>query len=214
MKTLNKVFFVILLSMVTIGFVNAQNIKFGLKGGLNTSSVSGFGDLVGALEGMGAEVGDFSTSYKPGFHLGVVAQIELGSLFLQPELLFSQMGVTGKLEGESENLNLNYLQLPIYVGYKKSVGVGLDLLLGAGPYLGYGISGSEETFGDDGMFKRIDAGLSFMGGIQFNNIQITLGYDLGLIDMVDAPGWNTAKDILGLSSITNRNIKVSFAYFF
>ena len=223
MKNLNKVFFAILLSVLTIGFVNAQDIKFGLKGGFNASSLSGMESFI-KTAGMIAEEIDaddidfstFSTSYKPGFHAGVVAQIGFGSLFLQPELLFSRMGVTAKMEGESNNLHLNYLQLPVYVGYKKSVGVGLNVLVGAGPYIGYGISGSEDVFdSNEGMFKRFDAGLSFMGGIEFNDmIQITLGYDLGLVDKMDMPGWKTVKDVLDLSSISNRNIKVSVAYFF
>lgn len=219
MRTLNKVFFAILLSIVTIGFANAQSIKLGIKGGLNVSTLSGFNDFINTVNEMGGEIPEISSSYKPGFHVGAVAQFGLGNFFLQPELLFSQVGIAQKIgDSKLENGNLNYLQLPIYAGYKASLGLGLDLLLGAGPYFAYGISGTDDPFkeNEDGMtaFQRFDAGLTFMGGIQISNLQVTLGYDLGLVDMIDIPGWNTMKDVLDLSSITNQNIKVSVAYFF
>lgn len=77
--------------------------------------------------------------------------------------------------------------------------------------MGYGIHASDDAFDQ---FKRFDFGLSAMGGIQFNKLQITIGYDLGLTDNVDIDGWKTAKDIYGLSSICNRDFKVSVGYFF
>ena len=217
MKTLNKMIVAILLSIVSIGGVSAQDFKFGVKAGLNTSTIGGFKDLWDSANEIGGDIlsGNYSTSYKLGFHAGIVAQCDFGNFFVQPELLFSQIGVAEKLDSKTESSNLNYLQLPIYAGYKTPVGLGLDLLIGAGPYLGYGLSGTDNPFKkDEGMFKRFDAGLSFMGGIQFNKIQITLGYDLGLIDMMDMPDWKIAKDIAGLSSVKNQNIKVSLAYFF
>jgi len=62
--------------------------------------------------------------------------------------------------------------------------------------------------------ERFDAGLSAIAGIEFRKFQITLGYDLGLVDAMDVDGWKTMKDLAGLSSIRNQNIKVSVGYFF
>jgi hypothetical protein len=161
---------------------------------------------------------EISTSYKAGFHAGAVAQLDFGSLFVQPELLFSNVGIITKYFGESETISLSYIQLPVYAGYKTQVGLNLDVLLGAGPYIAYGILGADDEFkkiNGERYMKPFDAGLSFMGGIQFNNaIQITLGYDLGLVDMIAWDHWKTTKDALNLSSIRNGNIKVSFAYLF
>ncbi len=230
MKNLSKVLFTALVLFTFVAFTNAQGLKFGVKAGLNASNVSGFGDMMDKTlsyadefseEFEGADI-SYSTSYKLGFHLGLVAQFEMGSLFIQPELLYSSLGmgneikakVAGVSASESENINLNYLQLPIYVGYKIPAGLGLNVILGAGPYLAYAISGSDDIFSDDGLLKRFDAGLSFMGGVEISKIQVTVGYDLGLVDMVGAEGWSDAKKALDLSSIRNSNIKVSAAYFF
>jgi hypothetical protein len=136
------------------------------------------------------------------------------NFFLQPELSYSIQGTKEEIASTTETSRLNFLKLPVYAGYKIDAGLGLNIILAAGPYFAYGLNGSEGAYGDDGMFTRFDAGLSAMGGIQFNKIQITVGYDFGLIDQMDIEGWSTAKDILGLSAVQNRNIKVSAGYFF
>lgn len=200
-------------------------VKFGVKAGMNVSTQSGYKDLLNQEDLIG-ELGenvDVNIKSKLGFHVGAVLQYNFSNsgFFLQPELLYSNLGLKaeaklavagGGIYSESDKLNLHYLQLPVYAGYKINAGLGLNILLGVGPYIGYGISGNDDVF--DGMYKRFDFGLSAMGGVQYNSLQITLGYDLGLIDLIDAPGWKTAKDLMDLSSICNRNLKVSVAYLF
>jgi len=209
--------------------ISAQaQVKVGVKGGFNASnmSMSGFEDIE-IYDQFGNMIGYQKTSYKPGFHAGLMLQVDLpGSFFLQPELLFSNQGLKEetKIEGDKEtgNSTLNYLQLPIYAGYKFNAGSGLDVILGVGPYLAYGISGTDDPFKEnpliqnsDGMkMKRFDAGLSAMAGIEYNKFQITVGYDLGLVDCIGADGWSIIKDAYNLSSIYNRNVKVSIGYFF
>jgi hypothetical protein len=78
----------------------------------------------------------------------------------------------------------------------------------------YGISGTDDVFKSDNGFKRLDVGASALAGIQFNQLQITLGYDLGLTDMTNMEGLNTAKELSGLSSVCNRNLKLSVGCFF
>jgi hypothetical protein len=182
--------------------VNAQ-IHLGVKGGLNLSKISGLEDVAHL---------NYSTSSATGFHLGLMCQLSLPvNFFLQPELLFSMQGAKEEVAGKKETKRLNFLQLPVYAGYKIGVGP-VGIILGAGPYLAYGITGSDNAYGKDGIFKRLDAGLSAIAGVQITKFQVTVGYDLGLVDQLDINniGLNTAKDI----SIKNRNIKASVGYFF
>ena len=71
----------VLLTAVAIfafGFANAQEVKFGVKAGLNMSTVQG---------------GYYSGAVKPGFHIGGLAEIKLNDKFaIQPELLYSLKG--------------------------------------------------------------------------------------------------------------------------
>jgi hypothetical protein len=193
--------------------VNAQ-MHYGLKAGLNLSTISGFEETNKALPD--ATIPGYSTDYAAGIHVGFMFRYDLPvHFFLQPELLLSTQGVQEKATGlETETSRLNFLQLPVYAGYKINAGSDLGIILAAGPYLAYGVSGSKGAYGDEGVFQRFDAGLSIMAGIEINTLQITAGYDFGLADQMDINGWKTMKDLLGLPSILNRNIKVSVGYFF
>ncbi len=212
------------LCMFSILGLSAQTeVLYGVKGGFNASSVSGLSGLIDASNRSGNSSLDMSVKYRPGFHMGLVSQINItDKFFVQPELLYSLQGF--KLSGSgnilyeyvsgSETTIMHYLQLPVYAGTKIAAGQGLDIILGVGPYIAYGLSGEEGTFGDSGMFRRFDFGLTAMGGVQFNKFQITLGYDLGLVDLINTPGWSAAKNEAGISSMCNRNLKASVAYFF
>jgi hypothetical protein len=184
-------------------------VKIGVKGGLNGSTISGFD----ALTNLEETISGYEVSSRAGFHAGIMANFSLPSnFFLQPELLFSLQGDKESFMNETGYNVLNYIQLPVYAGYKIKISNGLDVIVGIGPYFAYGLSGTDDAFNT--LFKRLDIGASALAGIQFNRLQITLGYDLGLTDMIDIDGWKTAKDLLGLSSVCNRNVKLSIGYFF
>ncbi len=226
MKTSGKGMILLIACLAMVNAVNAQGFRVGLKVGYNASTLSGYEELGRRIGGLSDK---YTVSYKSGFHVGLAGQYSLNSFFIQPELLYSSMGLQEELGEKKESSSLNYLQLPIYAGYKFHLAqAGPKLILGAGPYMAYGLSATDDVFditshnsqhGEDpgvadNMFNRFDAGLSFMGGLEFSSMQITIGYDLGLVDMVGLNGWKTAKDLLGLPSVCNRNLKISAVCFF
>ena len=87
------------LAVFVFGFTNAQEVKFGLKGGLNVANITG-------------DIEDNSS--KVGFHVGGFAEIKVSEKFsVQPELLFSTQGTKFDFEGTNVNFNLSYLNIPI-----------------------------------------------------------------------------------------------------
>ena len=73
-------------AMLVFGFANAQDVRFGVKGGLNIATLTG-------------DVQDAST--KVGFHVGGFAEIKVSDKFaVQPELLFSTQGAKSDEEGK------------------------------------------------------------------------------------------------------------------
>lgn len=113
-----------------------------------------------------------------------------------------------------------YLEIPVNAVYRIS-----GFYIGAGPYLGFGLSGkieSEETFageknsesedikfgsGDDDHLKGTDFGVNFLAGYQLqNNINIGVGYGLGLSNLVPKQVAN--------ESVKNRVFSVSIGYSF
>lgn len=222
---MRKVLFIIAFFAVVLS-VNAQ-VKFGVKAGFNASTISG---LDVADEGETAKV-----NYRPGFHVGVMAQYMMSENFgLESGLYYTALGANVKYTYDSDvsssvdlKVSPSYLQLPVSLLYKFNVGQDLYLYPSLGLYVGYGIGGKykfsqtyngteisaeEDIFGkdDDGdvLFNRFDAGATVGLNLQFNKFLIGLGYDYGLLRVNKEKAGNGEKDGY------NRNIKVSVGYFF
>lgn len=100
---MKKLVLSILLAAV-LGFGNAQEIRFGAKGGLNVSTLAGGGDT--------------SVRAKVGYHVGAMAEIRLiGDFAIQPELLLSAQGNKYTYQNTEVKLRLTYLNMPIMGKY-------------------------------------------------------------------------------------------------
>jgi hypothetical protein len=192
---MKKVILVILVALSAVT-MNAQEIKFGVIAGLNLSSFSG---------------DDIDTKFKPGFQAGVIADYALTESFsIAPELLFAQRGAKAD-EGDG-SMTLNYLQLPINATYKSALSDDSKLLIFAGPYVGYGLSGTEKYDGDsedlkfgsgDDKLNPLDFGLNIGVGYQFGKIYAKAQYNLGLTSIFNDG-----------DAIKNTNIGISVGYLF
>jgi hypothetical protein len=120
MKTMKKlsIAFVMIFGFSQFMVVQAQDIKFGAKAGLNLANMSG-------------DVED--NSIKLGLHIGGMAEIKISETFaVQPELLYSAQGA----KFSDGTLALNYLVLPVMAKFS----VTENLTLEAGPQFGYLLS--------------------------------------------------------------------------
>jgi len=131
---------VLLISGLTIFAQDGQKIAFGVQGGLNLQNMS-------AKDTDGNEV---ENSLLPGFHAGVNVIIPIApDFYFQPVLQFSQKGTKTEESPEPVTFRVNYLELPLNLLYRGRLGQGY-VLLGFGPYVGYGITGKATT-GDEEM---------------------------------------------------------------
>jgi len=109
------------IAIIAVGFagtVNAQDVKFGVKLGMNVSSVN--------------ESGPNSLDSKTGFLIGVTTEVKLtDKLSLQPELLLSKQGA--KSETNDFTLELNYIAVPVMVKYYIADGFSVE----AGPQFSF-----------------------------------------------------------------------------
>lgn len=127
-----------------------------------------------------------SAGYAPNYRVGVAAEMPFNkNLHLQTALV-----ITGK--GRSYNgkplLNLTYLELPLLIttGVKK-IG-NANVFIGAGPYLGYGLSGYFKFLQLDvfkGKFYHpFDWGIGAVAGVRINKHWVSsINYTLGLKQM-------------------------------
>jgi hypothetical protein len=173
----------------------------------------------------------FDIKSRTGFSAGLIADIPLGEggFRFMPELYYVGKGVKAnasldllgqQIKAESKT-NISYIDLPINFAYAIELG-GNRLMVGAGPYAGFGLSGktiatttangvSQEEednieFGNgSGQFDRLDFGANFMAAYILNNgLMLKVNYSLGLVNLSNDPD----------TDYKNRFFGVSLGYFF
>jgi hypothetical protein len=182
---------------------------FGVRAGVNLQTVNGKDDAGKKLE----------NDMTIGFHAGVN---------------FSTKGAKETFESFTTTYNLNYLELPIHLVYKPQLGSG-KLIVGFGPYLGYGLMGKvkpEEGSDKDIKFKQgdlsdaeimdmatgeklylkgLDAGADIFFGYEFAfKLSVQFNAQLGLLSMY--PSYNG--DDQDESIMKNTGFGVSLGYRF
>lgn len=179
-----------LLTVISVGSAQAQNVNIGIKGGLNAYNLSN-------------DNGDeFDT--KLGAHVGLLGHIHLSRQFaLQPELVFSMQGA--KSNEFDTKLNLNYVNVPLLVQYMFDNGFRLH----AGPQIGFlmsanSVNGSSTDVKDS--FNNLDVGLSF--GASYVQPSTGFGFDVrynyGMSDIIES----------SLVETYNRGFQVGVFYLF
>lgn len=207
MKNLFLIFTIVLFGFTNI---NAQNIKYGSKIGINLSTFTG------------DETDGLST--RTSLHAGAIAEIKISDDFsFQPELLYSSQGTKSDY---SETLNgitihysqikLEYINIPLLAKYY----VVENLSLEAGPQIGFLITadrefektenGETETGEEDILdeIKGMDFGLNL--GLAYklkSGIFLAAHYNLGLSSINEFEGSDEVKN-------QNNVIQFSVGYFF
>ncbi|MBF7091986.1 PorT family protein [Flavobacterium sp. ALJ2] len=180
---------ILLLAVITVlGFtnVNAQKIKFGVKGGLNFANISG--DKTKNI--------DVVTS----FNFGVLSEIPISDKFsFQPELMYSGQGYSFN----DNTIALSYLNIPLMGKYYLTKGLSVE----AGPQIGFLLAAKNEKTNVKDSFNTFDFGVNFGVGYKLDNgLNFGARYNLGLTDINNLEG----------SSIKNKNgvFQLSVGYFF
>ena len=166
---------------------NAQDINWGAKAGLNFASIAGDGTE--------------ELSGKTGFHIGFLAEMILTDQFaIQPEILYSTQGAKGEISESEFNakqqLNLNYVNIPIMAKYYIMDGLNLEL----GPQVGFLVTAEanyEETAEGESFSESEDikdelnsTDLALAGGLGYKMGKIFLNarYGVGLSNILKNEG--------------------------
>lgn len=134
-------------------------------------SKTSFGILAGVnfqnLNGKNFDGSSLNNDMIIGFHAGFNAQIPIApEFYLQPGLLFSTKGAKNT-EGEvNSTFELYYLELPLNLVYKGALGNGF-IMVGFGPYAGYGIKGKVTHEG--GSAGKIESDVKFQNVVEVND---------------------------------------------
>jgi len=168
--------------------VTANSTTFGLRGGVNFQTING----------KDASDNDLDNGITTGIHLGVNAEIPVGTgSYFQPGILYSMKGAEAK--NTDIKTKLSYIEIPLNFVYKPVLGTG-NMLLGFGPYVAFGIDGKIDNNGVDTdidfvsdyepnnpnpyQLKRFDAGGNLLAGYEFaNKLSFQLNAQLGLVNI-------------------------------
>lgn len=189
--------------------MSSSPVRFGIKGGMNVSSLSNDG----ALDDQGSKI---------GFNAGVFATIPVAESFsIQPEVLYSQYGdkyddtnIAGNRISYARHLD--YVAVPLMFQYNFIP----NLYVEAGPEFGFLVNAKNklknetdnDVINESGDYKdqlnTFNLGIGLGAGYYFtDNIGITARYTAGVTDVAkDRPS--------GSDAVRNNNFAVGLAFKF
>lgn len=170
MKRIAGWIIVALLAIVVVP-VQAQ-VRFGVKGGVNISTVSFSSDVLNADNLTGFQIGPMIEANIP-----LLGALDLG-------VLYSKKGMS--MDGE--DISTDYIDIPLNLKWKLPIPV-ITPYLSAGPYVGFRVGGDDvwTTTKTQIEAKSFSAGLNFGAGVQLiSHLQIGFNYALGLTENYSA----------------------------
>lgn len=197
--------------------VDAQKVNFGVKAGVNISSL---GDYEWRLLH-----DDVEFDAKAGLYAGVFTQIYFfKGLGIETGLFYAQLGGKDKendyLELYEVTANPSYLQLPVCLVYKFNFGEKFSLYPALGIYGGCGVGGKMKAEGNIGSFditsevnyfddfaRRFDFGGTVGLTLQYWKIALGFGYDRSFIRV-------NKKEIKYEDNAFNSNFRVTLGFVF
>ncbi|MAP54201.1 porin family protein [Altibacter sp.] len=180
---------IVLAAIAAVSFtsVHAQEVRFGIKGGVNFASLNG--DDADDLDG------------KTSIHLGGVVNIPISELFaVQPEVIYSRQGFeNSEPELFDVTVYLDYLNIPIMADFTVAEGLSLQ----GGPQVGININSiskdnntDNETDIDD--VETLDLGVGIGGQYKLPmGLFFQARYVIGLSDVF--PDANAKNSVVSVS---------------
>jgi hypothetical protein len=188
--------FLFAIALIIINSSYAQ-VRFGLKAGGNLANVDGFD----------------KSKMKLGLSAGPALQIKLANVFfLQSELLYSIKGSqSDSLQNSDAKLDLNYITLPILVGYRLAPNFSIKL----GPEIGRLLSAKSDVNGTTkdvtDFYQSFDFGADLGLAYTFKKLALDLRYNYGFKDLLDRT--NQTGTAGGDENVSNRVLQFSLTYF-
>ena len=171
------------LFFATVAF--AQGSQFGLKGGVNISTIQW-------------DIPNTSFDHRIGFYVGLLNHIHLSRQWaVQPEIQYSTEGVKQTVTSGVYTWKTDYVNIPVMLQYMFDNGFRIE----AGPQLGLMVSSDD----NDDIFKSTNVGVGFgLNYLTHSGVGIGGRYVLGLSKINEAAA----------AEAKSRNIQLGLFYMF
>ena len=195
---------VVLFSAMTMA-VQAQNVKFGVKGGLD-------------IQDMKFDNSVFNTDNKLGWFVGPTLQVSLpiGGLGVDIAGLYNQK----KYEVNGKSIKQQSILVPVNARLNLGIGSTAGLYVAAGPQFSFNIGDDKFEWKKDNVentfqLKKSAFSVNLGAGIYFSDhLEIGFAYNIALGSTADAT-WGNATDPAALNDDTKpKSWHISAAYYF
>lgn len=153
-------------ALVSTAAFSQKDSGFGIKGGLN---YNGNGDYFQSASDAARE-----PDRNIGFHAGVFGKIELGPLYVRPELVYTKT----KSDYDGSSFDMSKLDVPVLVGIKV---IG-PLHIFAGPAFQYILDSEFDGIGINEIENDFSVGAHFGVGVNLGKLGIDVRYERGFSD--------------------------------
>ena len=200
-----KKLFTMVVLLATMAVAAQAQLKFGVKGGLNLTSMKFDNEIL-------------SKSNQAGFFIGPTVKFTLPvvGLGIDAAALYDQR--SAKIEDET--IKQQSIQIPVNLRYGIGLGSTANIFIFAGPQFGFAIGNkTSEIFDNVADWRLKDSNLSAnvgLGLLLFDHLQISANYNIALgttgeVDLNSAASttWNTA-----IGKAKANAWQLSVAYFF
>lgn len=167
---MKKLFFIVVVAVCFSTGAMAQGISGGIKAGLNFANQK-------------IDAGSFSASPdgRTSFHAGVFAIIKLGTLGLQPEILYNSVGS----KFDDDVTKIDYVSVPVLVRFNFAKIVNIHV----GPQFGMLLSAKVEDEDVKDQLKSTDLGIVAGVGLDLPmGLIVSARYVVGVSDVNDSGG--------------------------
>ena len=164
-RSLSAAAFVMLLGITAVKAQSTSEVNFGIKAGVNFSTLKTGLDAVSDKSG------------KIGFNVGIFARTG-NNLFFQPELNYVTFSDKYRFNNNAYEAKFRQLNVPLMVGYKLVNTSEFNFRVSAGPDLYYNLKKPVAPEGFD--YKKFSAGGVLNAGVDIGPLALDARYSLGL----------------------------------
>lgn len=159
-------------------------LRFGVKGGLNISTVHFSEDII-------------KPDNVTGFHIGPMleATVPLLGVGFETAILYTQRG----LEFQDETMKVDYLDVPLHLKWKFGLPI-VKVYLATGPYFGFRVSGDKlwdipGSVSNQIKAKSFSSGWDIGAGAELlNHLQVGVNYGFGFTNNYEFAGTESGKN--------------------
>lgn len=164
-----------LLLFVVFGNLQAQNLQFGIQGGVNYNFSGDLKEL-NVLETSADDIYHSAKSVT-GYHGGVWAKLNFSDFFIKPELLYTKFESEFIID-ETETLITKKIDIPVTLGMK----ILGPLYVFAGPDFQYILAEDFSVANTEVTYDDFTTGLHIGVGLEFDRLALDLRWDKGLAE--------------------------------